>query len=373
MLEMTSQFKYGHATSPDWNIATRECLAQLGDTPEAANLGFIYVTDLLSAHMQEILAQLKQSTGVMHWVGSAGVGICATDHEYLDQPALAIMLGEFPQDSFRVFTPVKNADELNDELLINRHPAYFSIVHGDPENQMMLGLIERFAAKMESGFVVGGLTSSRQKSVQVADEITQGGLSGVGFVADVALTTRLTQGVSPLGGMHLITECDENIIVSIDNRPALDVLKDDMGEVLSRDLNRLSNYIFVGLPITGSDTSDYLVRNLIGIDVGQKLLAIGDRVQNGGQILFCRRDGASAVKDMQRMLDDIKSSIKGTPRGGVYFSCMGRGESMFGPGSEELKMISRTLGEMPLVGFFANGEISHNRLYGYTGVLTVFF
>jgi small ligand-binding sensory domain FIST len=35
-------------------------------------------------------------------------------------------------------------------------------------------------------------------------------------------------------------------------------------------------------------------------------------------------------------------------------------------------MISRTLGDIPLVGFFANGEISHNRLYGYTGVLTVF-
>jgi small ligand-binding sensory domain FIST len=24
------------------------------------------------------------------------------------------------------------------------------------------------------------------------------------------------------------------------------------------------------------------------------------------------------------------------------------------------------------VGFFCNGEISHNRLYGYTGVLTLF-
>ena len=26
----------------------------------------------------------------------------------------------------------------------------------------------------------------------------------------------------------------------------------------------------------------------------------------------------------------------------------------------------------PLAGFFGNGEISHNRLYGYTGVLTLF-
>ena len=30
------------------------------------------------------------------------------------------------------------------------------------------------------------------------------------------------------------------------------------------------------------------------------------------------------------------------------------------------------LGEFPLVGFFANGEISHDRLYAYTGVLVLF-
>ena len=30
------------------------------------------------------------------------------------------------------------------------------------------------------------------------------------------------------------------------------------------------------------------------------------------------------------------------------------------------------LGDVPLVGFFAGGEIAHHHLYGYTGVLTVF-
>lgn len=46
---------------------------------------------------------------------------------------------------------------------------------------------------------------------------------------------------------------------------------------------------------------------------------------------------------------------------------------MFGENSEELKSIQQELGEFSPVGFFANGEISHNRLYGYTGVLTLFF
>jgi small ligand-binding sensory domain FIST len=35
-------------------------------------------------------------------------------------------------------------------------------------------------------------------------------------------------------------------------------------------------------------------------------------------------------------------------------------------------MIQDVFGDIPLVGFFCNGEISHNRLYGYTGVLTLF-
>ncbi len=45
---------------------------------------------------------------------------------------------------------------------------------------------------------------------------------------------------------------------------------------------------------------------------------------------------------------------------------------MFGDASQELKIIERELGDVPLVGFFCNGEISHRRLYTYTGVLTLF-
>jgi small ligand-binding sensory domain FIST len=60
------------------------------------------------------------------------------------------------------------------------------------------------------------------------------------------------------------------------------------------------------------------------------------------------------------------------PRGGLYYSCLGRGDSLFGDDSAEVGMIRTALGEFPLIGFFANGEIFNQRLYGYTGVLTLF-
>ena len=49
-----------------------------------------------------------------------------------------------------------------------------------------------------------------------------------------------------------------------------------------------------------------------------------------------------------------------------------RGGPHFGGPSAELAIVRHALGDVPLVGFFANGEIARRHLYGYTGVLTVF-
>ena len=366
-------FRYGHASASHWLETAESCLSQFGAIPPSANLGFLYVTDFFSEYLPEILAFFKANTPVRHWVGSVGVGICSTGREYLDQPAIATMLAELPANSFRVFSSITHQHENfpHENFIAEGKPGYFAIVHGDPRYSGIGELVAGLAGRMESGFLTGGLTSSRRKMMQIADEVAQGGLSGVSFTRDVSILTRLTQGCSPIGRRHVITKCDGNLIVEIDGKPALDVFKQDIGEVLARDLRRVDGFIFVGLPVAGSDTGDYLVRSP-GIDIERKFIAVGELLQDGQPLIFCRRDSASAHDDMIRMLQDIKRDLKGPPKGGVYYSCLGRGEPLFGPDSAELKIIKQTLGDFPLVGFFANGEISHDRFYGYTGVLTLF-
>jgi len=364
-------FRYGHANSKDWREAASSCLAQIGQGP--ASLGFLYVTDLLADHLGDILALFRSKTGVPHWVGTVGLGICASGREYLDEPAIAAMVGDFEPDSFRVFSGVASAADVdNVALKCGGATPNFAIVHADPYNQHIAGLVTKLAGKVESGFLVGGLTSSRRDNLQVANGVVEGGLSGVSFADSVTVATRLTQGCSPIGPQHVITTCQQNVMISLDGRPALDVFKDDIGEAGARDLNRLGGHIFAGLPIAGSDTGDYLVRNLVGIDPANKLVAIGEMVQPGSSVMFCRRDAKTANEDMTRMLESIRKGLYSRPRGGIYYSCLGRGASLFGPNSEELRMVRDTLGDFPMVGFFCNGEISHNRLYGYTGVLTLF-
>ena len=364
-------FRHGHAAATDWREAADACLAQLGERP--GSLGFLYVTDLLADHYGEMLEHFRSRTGVAHWVGTVGIGVCASGREYLDEPAVAAMVGDFDPGAFNVFSGVTRPDDV-DQLALKCGGAApnFAIVHADPHNRDVVELVNKLAGKVESGFLVGGLTSSRRQNFQLADGVSEGGISGVSFSDSVAIATRLTQGCSPIGPRHVITACQQNVIISLDGRPALEVFQEDIGEALSRDLNRVGGQVFAGLPIAGSDTGDYVVRNLVGIDPANKLVAIGELVRQDGTVMFCKRDTRTANDDMTRMLESIRQGMYSRPSGGIYYSCLGRGASLFGPNSEELKMIRSALGDFPLVGFFCNGEISHNRLYGYTGVLTLF-
>jgi small ligand-binding sensory domain FIST len=370
-------FSAACATGNDWKSACQACMDSLDAIPGNANLGFIYLTDALAADLERMLEYFRSTTGVADWTGSVGNAICCSGKEIYDTPAVAIMLAALPADSYRLIPADLRA--LADTLAaesgwLEEQSVHFGIVHGDPRNSHVPQIIESLSTQLNPGFLVGGLSSadSTDHLLQVAGSIQQDGLSGVLLSAAVPVISGMTQGCTPLPGKHVITRCQGNILAELDGRPALDVFSTAIGDVLARDLARIAGYIFAAFPVPGSDTGDYLVRNLIGIDTDDRLLVIGDHLEEDTRIMFCRRDSDAALQDMGRMLDDLAKRARGNICGGLYFSCLGRGRHQFGEDSQELRMIRDRLGDFPLVGFFANGEISHNRLYGYTGVLTLF-
>ena len=395
---MSPPFRVAHAgASADdvagghWSALTRRCLGALAEKGAVsgkswvgdAGLGFVYVTDRLGAHLSEIVDHLRLTTGLKHWVGTVGIGILGHEGgghdgseaaEYFDAPAMAVMIADLPGDSFRLFEQHEvgtGAFSKQHQGWIESHGAQLGLIHGDPRSQRLPAILE--SVSDSSGlYLVGGLASSRGPYALAAEHVAEGGVSGVMFAGGVAVATGLSQGCSPIGPPHTITECDNNIVMMIDDRPALDVFKEEIGEVLARNLNRTAGYIFAALPVKASDTGDYLVRNLVGIDPNKGWIAIGDLVTKGDPILFTRRDKSSAETDLDRMLSKLKQRIDKPIRGGIYVSCLSRGVNLFGPDAAETRRINAKLGDFPLVGFFANGEISHDRIYAHTGVLTLF-
>lgn len=363
------------AAAPDWRQAVSLCLERLGPAPSGANLGFVYASDLFAGDLAEVVTELIDRTGVPHWAGSVGMGVCGRGAEHHEEGAISVLVLTLPPDSFRTFD-VASADlgafRARHGDWIARTGARFAVVHGDPRNPELPRMIEGLSEALDGGFLVGGLTSSRGPQAQVAGGITEGGLSGVLFSAGVAVATSLTQSCAPFGAEHEITECQRNILVSLDGRPALDVFREEIGEILARNLGQAARTVAAALPVPGSDTGDYLVRNVIGIDPGSRMIAIGEALERGGRIRFCKRDPRNALEDMHRMLASLRERVPAKPAGAVYFSCVGRGVHMFGEDAEEMKAIGEAFGALPVAGFFCNGEISHTRLYGYTGVLAVF-
>ena len=139
------------------------------------------------------------------------------------------------------------------------------------------------------------------------------------------------------------------------------------------------------------------MRHIIGLDPARKGVAIAYLPEVGMRLAFCQRNVQAARADLMRVCAEIReeldvpeaalasqsvTSLAGAgaksevrPRGiagAIYVSCTGRGGPHFGQPSAELQIVRRALGDVPLAGFFAGGEIAHHHLYGYTGVLTVF-
>lgn len=418
-------FAYGHATHTQWGMAAALVLTQLrasllsaaepgavGVPDEgcpAPSLGLVYITDHYAGHAQEVLDHLMaELPDVTDWVGTVGVGIAATGVEYFDEPALAVLLLNLPPSQFQVFSgvaPLAPYGQLGGGFV-----AATALVHADASTPDVEDLIGELAQRTTAGAVFGGLSASRTQAVQFAHSsrgtlggqgassgVFSGGLSGVAFGPDVALVTRVTQGCTPLGPRRTVTKTQSNVVLELDGEQALGLLLGDLG--LTLDLSpaamaRLRTAL-VGLEAVsqgghergdaermarrhGRLGAEVRVRHLIGLDPSRGGFAVADVPVPGDTLVLCERNPDAAARDLTRLCAEVREDLESaetepkTMLGAVYVSCAGRGGPHFGSPSAELQLVRRALGEVPLVGFFAGGEIAGHQLFGYTGVLTVF-
>ena len=423
-------FPYAHATHPQWRMAAALVLAQLRaqlalpGAARAPSLALLYITDHYASEAEAILEHLSAELHeVTDWAGTVGVGIAANNVEYFDEPALAVMLCDLSPDQYRVFSGVAPLAASGRAAGVDGFEAHTALVHADGHTPDLAELITEMADRTTSGYLFGGLVGSRSDSVQFAfssagtlqghgasSGVFHGGLSGVAFGPGVDLISRVTQGAQPVGRERTVTAADGNLVLSLDHEPALDVLLRVLGISLEQPETAMPRLraTLVGLtpPIAeagvrspqrrGQFGPEVTVRHIIGLDPGRRGVAIADVAPVGSRLAFCERNVQAARADLIRVCAEVREELEPeelslplatalqTPEadaapqparriaGAVYVSCAGRGGPHFGSPSAELQIVRRALGDVPLVGFFAGGEIAHHRLYGYTGVLTVF-
>jgi small ligand-binding sensory domain FIST len=368
-------FPYGHATHPQWGMAAGLVLAQLRAQMAlhgyASNptLALLYITDHYVPHAQDILEHLSaELPEITDWAGTVGVGIASNNVEYFDEPALAVMLLELPSDQYRVFSGVSPLG-----LGFQAHSA---LVHADAHLPDVAELITELSERTDSGYVFGGLASSRGKAVQFAvaadgtvkgqgkaSGVFSGGLSGVAFGPEVAMVSRVTQGCLPIRKAHKVTSAERNLVLTLDGESALEVMLRELGVSLDEPQKALQavRATLVGLtgsamadgPLavtrTGNFGPDVLVRHIVGLDPGRNGVAVADLVSEGMELAFCQRNAQAARTDLIRICAEIReelepqeqaletatalaqSEAEAAPHparaiaGAIYVSCAGRG------------------------------------------------
>ncbi len=404
----STHFASACASGTDWRDTAKNVLEKLDDIRtehDDFNFGFLYISDHLAEDATSIFNLFKSVLKIDDWVGSVGMGVLGCRASHVDQPAISAMIGRFPKESFCVF-PTDPDDAPQDKVMrwLGAHTPMLAVVHGDPLSEQDPQETLRSLEEMSDSFVVGGLTSSRKGHYQIANAIYDNNISGVFFADNIPVSTTLSQGCQPIAPAHVITKVDENVVLELDDKPALEVLEADLrahyAQKTSQDISSLliglsgveasdqipaefktlfEGHIHAAFPFSQSDQTDYTVRSITGIYADERSLSVAEPVEVGRAMLFVERDEESVSADLSKTLVQLRARVvadRGVfePKGALYISCVARGFTQGNAADRsEIDLINEIIGTIPMAGFYAGGEINNARLYGFTGVMILFF
>lgn len=383
------QFASAISRKTDTEAAVRDLAdairSQIGRVP--IDLAFVF----FSAHHAEkaslIATMIREELPVEVCLGCSGEGIIAGAEELETSPGLTLWVACLPQ--VRI-APLRLAfSKTQDQIQMagwpepSIEPSTF-ILLADPFTTPVHDVLSIMADRYPNGKAVGGLAGgghgAGENRLIRNEQVFDGGLVGVQLSGPVLVRTVISQGCSPIGERYVVTKAEQNMVYELGGQPALRRLQDVFESLEGPQRRNAHRALHVGIVIdehrSRFERGDFLVRNLVGADQQAGAIAIGDLVQEGQTLQFQLRDAKSASEDLHFLLAADRSKHHSRPLGALLFSCCGRGEGLFGHTHHDSSVVQERMGQIPVAGFFAQGEIGpvggRNFLHGYTASVAIF-
>jgi small ligand-binding sensory domain FIST len=382
------------STAPDTSQAIdavcRPALAQLGGPPDLALLFFsphhLAAADILAA-------AARQQLGARCLLGCVGESIIGNDREIEDEPAVSLWLarwtGAVEQTPFHLAL-----EETPDGHTLLGWPD--ALQETDPARSVVLLLadpytfpVDLFLHDMNESHrgvrVMGGMASGTQAPgrcrLLVGERVVDQGAVGVLLRGDLGLRCIVSQGCKPVGRHMVITRAHDNVIAELGGKTPLRQLQELWQELPPEDQQLMRRGgLHVGRVINEYQgefrRGDFLIRNVLGLDQESGALAITDRVRVGQTVQFHVRDAATADEDLRTLLRHDRDAHAKRPAAALVFSCNGRGTRLFEAPDHDARAVRAEAGELPLAGFFAQGELGpvggQNFIHGFTASVALF-
>jgi small ligand-binding sensory domain FIST len=211
--------------------------------------------------------------------------------------------------------------------------------------------------------IVGGLASGSSQpgaNVLVLDhQVAASGVVGVTLSGAIEVDTLVSPGSRPLGEPFIVTKGSGTLIEALGGRPALDVARELVSELNEDEQASVREGLLMGFAIDeyrdrfGRD--DFLLRTILGADPRKKAIHVGEKIKVGRTVRFHLRDRKAAMEDLELLLD--REQMRERPFAAFMATCSSRGRNLFKAPHVDARAIARRLGDPPLAGFFAAGEI----------------
>lgn len=382
-----------HSRDADLSTAVdevcRRITDELGDSPP--DLSFVFVSHEHADGFDELadLVQSKSRSRVL--LGCTGETIVGGGEEIESGPALSLWSAVLPGTEVEVFQ--LDFSRTPDGVICEGFPpgltegmtdvrAVFAL--GDPFSSVPDSMIERLSDDLPGTPLIGGMASGGAgpggNRLFLNSETIEQGAVGVFLRGGAPVRTVVSQGCRPIGQTFVVTASDENIVIQLGGRPAMQQLRDLLPDLSDRDQRLLQQGLHLGIVMNEFQESftrgDFLIANVIGARPDDDALAIGNRVRVGQTVQFHVRDAQTAHEDLEQLLVADNQSNVSPPQAGLLFSCNGRGTRLFPEPNHDAGVIQQQCGPIPLAGFFAQGELGPvgctNHMHGFTASIALF-
>lgn len=355
----------------------------------AVDICFLFASHAYAADFGVLLAETADATGAGCIVGCSGQGIIGSEREIEGDPALALLALRLPGAEVR---PVRiTQDDIQRcaspedwRSLAGVAPDRVSawVLFADPFTIDAEALLAGLSGAYPRTPVVGGMASGdfqqRRTHVFLNRHVYPNGAVALALGGAYRLRTVVSQGCMPIGRPWTITGADGQLIHTIAQRPAYDVLVDTLKALPPDVQDRARGNLLVGLAMDEYreelGRGDFLIRNIVGVDLNGGALAVSAFPRVGQTIQFQIRDRATADQDLNELLSAAAQSPR-QPVAALLCSCNGRGVGLFGAPDHDAAVLARRLGPLPVAGFFCSGEIgpvgSRNFLHGFTASIAL--
>jgi hypothetical protein len=213
------------------------------------------------------------------------------------------------------------------------------------------------------------------------DEVITDGVSYALLSGKARAGWAISHGCIPIGGEHIVTRSQGNIIYEIDGKPAMDVFEEYIPEgtlTYDRDwaLYAISLALCFRAPSYMKD-EEYVVRGMPSVSMADGSITVQTEVKEDTSVWLSSRDKEKISNGFDRMAKQIKEQLGGEKPNLVFqFECGTRGKAMFRE-QEKLQLLNRFRQSLdpdaPWMGFYTVGEIGpveeHNLRHLYTSVV----